>query len=88
MAVAMGRKPPRARLAHPLIRVHGTLQEATWEQALTRASALFSNVKAQHGGDALGIFSCSKSTNELNYLASKFARVVFETNNIDSCNRT
>ena len=35
-----------------------------------------------------GIFSCSKSTNEVNFLAQKLARVAFGTNNIDSCNRT
>ncbi len=88
MAHATRKRTVRARLAHPLVRINGTLQEATWDEALDRAGALFSSVKAQYGGDALGVFSCSKSTNELNYLASKFARVVFQTNNIDSCNRT
>jgi predicted molibdopterin-dependent oxidoreductase YjgC len=44
--------------------------------------------EAAHGADALGIFSCSKSTNEVNFLAQKLARVGFGTNNIDSCNRT
>jgi formate dehydrogenase (hydrogenase) len=37
---------------------------------------------------ALGMFSCSKATNETNYLAQKFARTALGTNNIDSCNRT
>ena len=35
-----------------------------------------------------GMFSCSKTTNELNYAAQKFVRSVMGTNNIDSCNRT
>ena len=35
-----------------------------------------------------GMFSCSKTTNELNYTAQKFVRSVMGTNNIDSCNRT
>ena len=39
-------------------------------------------------GNSLGIFSCSKATNEVNYLAGKLARVAFHNNNIDSCNRT
>jgi formate dehydrogenase major subunit len=43
---------------------------------------------ATHGRQTTGIFSCSKSTNEVNFLASKFARQVFGNNNIDSCNRT
>ena len=37
---------------------------------------------------AFGLFSCSKSTNEMNYAAQKFARVVMGSNNLDSCNRT
>ena len=36
----------------------------------------------------IGMFSCSKATNEVNYLAQKFARAVVGSNNIDSCNRT
>ena len=36
----------------------------------------------------IGIFSCSKATNEVNYAAQKFARQVLGSNNIDSCNRT
>jgi formate dehydrogenase major subunit len=43
---------------------------------------------AKNGRTATGIFSCSKSTNEVNFLASKFARQVFGNNNVDSCNRT
>ena len=35
-----------------------------------------------------GIFSCSKSTNEVNFAAQKFSRAVLGSNNIDSCNRT
>ncbi len=43
---------------------------------------------SKHGPQAFGLFSCSKTTNEMNYLAQKFARVVVGSNNIDSCNRT
>lgn len=85
---AVIKKAPRVRLTQPLVRVDGKLQPATWEEALARAAELFLGIKAQYNSDALGVFSCSKSTNELNYLASKFARAVFGTNNIDSCNRT
>jgi formate dehydrogenase major subunit len=34
------------------------------------------------------LFSCSKATNEVNFMTQKFARVVMGTNNVDSCNRT
>ena len=39
-------------------------------------------------GKAIGLFSCSKATNETNFVAQKFARVALGTNNVDSCNRT
>jgi formate dehydrogenase (hydrogenase) len=39
-------------------------------------------------GAMTGLFSCSKTTNELNFAAQKFSRVVFRSNNVDSCNRT
>jgi formate dehydrogenase major subunit len=76
------------RLTQPLIRRDGVLTPATWDEALDAAADGFRRVIAQHGSDAVGIFSCSRSTNEMNYLAAKLARTVFRTHNIDSCNRT
>ena len=78
----------RPRLTTPLIRRQGTLEPASWDEAVAAAASGLATVKAEHGGGALGLFSCSKATNETNYLAQKFARVVLGTNNIDSCNRT
>ena len=46
------------------------------------------NVRTAHGPDAVGMFACSKTTNELNYAAQKLMRAVVGTNNVDSCNRT
>jgi formate dehydrogenase major subunit len=79
---------PNIRLTTPLVRRDGRLQPATWDEALAAAAAGLGRVKEEFGGEALGIFSCSKATNETNYLAQKFARTVLGTNNIDSCNRT
>ena len=76
------------RLTEPLVRDHGVLRPATWDEALDRAAEGFRRNIDARGPDALGIFSCSKSTNEVNFLAQKLARVAFGTNNIDSCNRT
>ena len=64
------------------------LRRATWDEALARAAAGLRAVRDTHGGRAFGLFSCSKSTNEMNFAAQKFARVVMGSNNIDSCNRT
>ena len=79
---------PYARLSQPLVRDSGVLRPATWDEALDRAAAGFRRNIDAHGPNALGIFSCSKSTNEVNFMAQKVARVAFGTNNIDSCNRT
>ena len=76
------------RLTQPLVRRDGVLQPATWDEALDAAAEGFRRNLAAHGARATGIFSCSKSTNEVNYLAQKLARVAFGNNNIDSCNRT
>jgi formate dehydrogenase (hydrogenase) len=78
------------RLVHPLVRDvrGGALRQATWDEALDRAAAGFRDVVARRGRSAFGLFSCSKSTNEMNYAAQKFARAVIGSNNIDSCNRT
>jgi formate dehydrogenase (hydrogenase) len=75
---------PLPRLKQPLVREGGKLRPASWDEALDRAAAGF----REHRGPAVGLFSCSKATNELNYLTQKFARVALDTNNIDSCNRT
>ena len=76
------------RLTQPLVRDHGTLRPATWDEALDRAASRLGAVVREHGGDAFGMFACSKATNEVNYMAMKFTRVVCGSNNIDSCNRT
>ena len=55
---------------------------------IDRAAEGFRRVRERKGAEAIGLFSCSKATNEVNYLAQKFARAVLGTNHIDSCNRT
>jgi formate dehydrogenase (hydrogenase) len=77
-----------SRLTKPLVRDNGVLREASWEEALDRAADGFRRNIERNGPNSLGIFSCSKSSNEVNFLASKLARAAFGNNNIDSCNRT
>jgi formate dehydrogenase major subunit len=76
------------RLTEPLVREAGTLRRASWDEALDRTVAGLRQVVNQYGPRAFGMFSCSKSTNETNFVAQKFARSVIGSNNIDSCNRT
>ena len=86
----MAKRTPAStqRLDTPLVRDHGALRPATWDEALDRAAEGFRSAVAKKGPQTFGLFSCSKTTNEMNYLAQKFARTVIGSNNIDSCNRT
>ena len=79
---------PTGRLTTPLIRVDGELRPTTWEHALDTVAERFAEVRKTDTSTTFGIFSCSKASNEMNYLAQKLARQVMGTNNIDSCNRT
>jgi len=75
------------RLTQPLVREGERLRPASWDEALARAADGFAKAKSI-GPNAFGMFSCSKTTNELNFAAQKFSRVALQSNNIDSCNRT
>ena len=76
------------RLTEPMVRDNGTLRIATWDEALDRAAAGLKAAVDRNGAEGVGIFSCSKATNEMNFVAQKFMRQVLRSNNIDSCNRT
>jgi predicted molibdopterin-dependent oxidoreductase YjgC len=76
------------RLTTPLIRDHGRLREAGWEEALERAAAGLNAVRDRHGADALGFISSSRCTGEENYLVQKLSRAVFGTNNVHQCAAT
>jgi formate dehydrogenase major subunit len=71
-----------------MVRENGSLRPASWEEALDRAAAGFARARAADATKSFGMFSCSKTTNEMNFAAQKFARSVMGSNNIDSCNRT
>ena len=78
------------RLAQPLVhdRKGAPLRPASWDEALDRAATGLRRVVDARGPRAFGLFSCSKATNEVNFVAGKFARVAIGSNNVDSCNRT
>jgi formate dehydrogenase major subunit len=87
-------RKPLPRLTQPLVRdrnadgSRGPLRAATWDEALDRAAAGIRASVGEHGPTSFGVFSCSKATNEVNYMAMKFIRATVGSNNIDSCNRT
>ena len=85
----MARLKRLPRLTEPRLRAKdGASRAASWDEALDFTAQGLRRVVAQHGPRAVGMFSCSKSTNEMNFAAQKLARVALGTNNIDSCNRT
>src|SRR5580700_8974961 len=71
--MARNRSKPRLypRLTTPLVRDNGVLRPATWDEALDRAADGFRRNIEARGPNSLGTFSCSKSTNEVNFLAQK-----------------
>jgi len=75
------------RLTTPLIRKHGELRPATWDEALDTIAERLNTIKAQHGAQAIAGISSARCTNEENYLMQKFMRVVIGNNNIDGCAR-
>jgi len=71
------------RIRQPLIRKHGKLTPSTWDEAFELIGKRFAEVRDRDGGQAIGVVGSNRTTNEENYLLSKFARVVLQTNNID-----
>ncbi len=62
-------------------------REATWEEALQRASDGFNQIKRQYGSSSLAGFGSAKGSNEEAYLFQKLIRTGFGTNNVDHCTR-
>src|SRR5690606_22019153 len=74
------------RLRYPMIRrggKGGRLEQASWDEALSYIVERWQNIQAQHGRDAVAVYSGSSMTNEKCYLAGKFARVGLGSRHID-----
>jgi NADH-quinone oxidoreductase subunit G len=71
------------RLTRPLIRKNGKLIPSTWEEAFDLVGKKFAEIRDKDGGSAIGVIGSNRTTNEENYLLSKFARTVLRTNNVD-----
>ncbi|HNP95619.1 MAG TPA: formate dehydrogenase subunit alpha [Cyclobacteriaceae bacterium] len=75
------------RLRSPLIKRNGEFEEVSWDEAYDFIVDKFTEIKSNHGPDAIAGISCARATNEENYLMQKFIRAVIGTNNIDGCAR-
>ena len=91
------------RLTKPLIRLDGApksgdididpenpwthFREASWQEALAKATSGLKKVIDEKGGGALAGFGSAKGSNEEAYLFQKLVRTGFGTNNVDHCTR-
>lgn len=91
------------RITRPLIRKPGVakdlallqghtdwrevFREASWEEALDRATLPLRDLRAQHGPKSLAGFGSAKGSNEEAYLFQKLVRTGFGSNNVDHCTR-
>jgi assimilatory nitrate reductase catalytic subunit len=71
------------RLLYPMIRRNGTLVRASWVEALDLVASRWQAIQAEHGKDAVAVYSGSSMTNEKCYVMGKFARVALGTRYID-----
>jgi formate dehydrogenase major subunit len=59
----------------------------SWPEVIQYVATNFRRILKEAGPDSLGVLGSARGTNEENYLAQKFARVVLGTNNVDCCAR-
>ena len=75
------------RITEPMIREKGEWHRASWDEAIDFAASKLKHVLDNNGPNSIGVLGSARATNEENYLAQKFARVVIGTNNVDCCAR-
>ena len=69
----------RNRLKTPMLRRHGELVEATWDEALDVIASRLPDYK----DGAFSLFVSPRATNQQSFLAGRFAREVMGTGNVD-----
>jgi NADH-quinone oxidoreductase chain G len=75
------------RLKTPMIKKNGSLEPATWEEALDFIAKKLTEIKEKNGPDAIGAIGSQRCTIEDNYMLQKFMRDIIGTDNIDSAAR-
>lgn len=71
------------RLKSPLIRRNGSFLEVSWDEAFEFVADKLRN----YAGREFALFASPLCTNEDNYIAQKFARVVMNSNHVDNSAR-
>lgn len=75
------------RVTVPMIRTNDGWRSISWADAISFTATRLQQISQEHGPNSIGILGSARATNEENYLAQKFARVVIGTNNVDCCAR-
>jgi formate dehydrogenase major subunit len=75
------------RITKPMIRKGDEWQQVTWDDVVSFTAESLRRISEKHGPDSIAVLGSARGTNEENYLAQKFARVVIGTNNVDCCAR-
>lgn len=75
------------RITTPMIRRGASWEPASWNEAMDYAAQNLASIIARHGTDSVGMLGSARATNEENFVAQKFARLVLGTHNVDCCAR-
>jgi len=85
-AFAFTRAPDR--VTQPMIREKNReWKKVSWNEAIAFTASNLERILKKHGPSTVGVLGSARATNEDNYLAQKFARIVLGTNNVDCCAR-
>ena len=71
------------RIANPLIKKDGKLQEASWDEAFTKVSSEFKRIQKEHGNKAVAVIGTGQFLTEEFYTLGKFVQLGLRTNNYD-----
>jgi len=77
------------RLAYPMIRSNRgeALHRVSWEEALAFAAARLTEIRRQHGDDAIAFYGSGQLDTEASYLFTKLFKGFLRTNNMDTNSR-
>ncbi|MEQ1643013.1 MAG: formate dehydrogenase subunit alpha [Pyrinomonadaceae bacterium] len=75
------------RVTEPMIREDDGWRVVSWEEAIAFTAQKLKAIDSEFGRDSIAVLGSARATNEENYLAQKFTRVVLGTNNVDCCAR-
>ncbi len=75
------------RVTEPMIRENGEWRVVSWDEAIGYTADKLKAINDEFGKESIAVLGSARATNEENYLAQKFTRVVLGTNNVDCCAR-